>query len=92
MSIACVSGYFDPIHVGHIEYFKLSKNVADKLMVIVNNDEQAILKKGKAFMPADERVKLIQELKCVDYCYVSDSYTAENVIKCLSPTLSLSVF
>ena len=67
MSIACVSGYFDPIHIGHIEYFKLSKNVADKLMVIVNNDEQAILKKGKAFMPADERIKIIKELKCVDY-------------------------
>jgi cytidyltransferase-like protein len=67
MSIACVSGYFDPIHIGHIEYFKLSKNVADKLLVIVNNDEQAILKKGKAFMPVDERIKIIQELKCVDY-------------------------
>ena len=66
-TIACVSGYFDPIHIGHIEYFKLSKNVADKLMVIVNNDDQAILKKGKAFMPADERIKIIQELKCVDY-------------------------
>ena len=35
-------------------------------MVIVNNDEQAILKKGKAFMPVDERIKIIQELKCVD--------------------------
>ena len=67
MSIACVSGYFDPIHIGHIEYFKKSKNIADKLMVIVNNDEQAILKKGKAFMPVDERIKIIQELKCVDY-------------------------
>lgn len=66
-TIACVSGYFDPIHIGHIEYFKLSKKVADKLMVIVNNDEQAILKKGKAFMPADERIQIIQELKCVDY-------------------------
>jgi cytidyltransferase-like protein len=66
-TIACVSGYFDPIHIGHIEYFKLSKNVADKLMVIVNNDEQAILKKGKAFMPADERIRIIQELKCVDF-------------------------
>jgi cytidyltransferase-like protein len=66
-TIACVSGYFDPIHIGHIEYFKLSKNVADKLMVIVNNDDQAVLKKGKAFMPADERIKIIQELKCVDY-------------------------
>ena len=66
-TIACVSGYFDPIHIGHIEYFKQSKQIADKLMVIVNNDEQAILKKGKAFMPADERIKIIQELKCVDY-------------------------
>ena len=63
----CVSGYFDPLHVGHIEYFKQSKTIGDKLVVIVNNDEQAILKKGKAFMPADERVKIIQELQCVDY-------------------------
>jgi cytidyltransferase-like protein len=66
-TIACVSGYFDPIHIGHIEYFKMSKNIADKLMVIVNNDEQAVLKKGKPFMPVDERIKIIQELRCVDY-------------------------
>ena len=67
MKIACVSGYFDPIHIGHIEYFKKSKEIADKLMVIVNNDDQAKLKKGKHFMPADERIKILQELKCVDY-------------------------
>jgi cytidyltransferase-like protein len=67
MSIACVSGYFDPIHIGHIEYFKMSKGVAYKLMVIVNNDEQAVLKKGRAFMPVEERIKINQELKCVDY-------------------------
>jgi cytidyltransferase-like protein len=66
-TIACVSGYFDPIHIGHIEYFKLSKKAADKLMVIVNNDQQAQLKKGTHFMPVDERIKIIQELKCVDY-------------------------
>ena len=71
MSIACVSGYFDPIHIGHIEYFKLSKNIADKLMVIVNNDEQAVLKKGRSFMPAAERIKIIQELKCVDIVVLS---------------------
>ena len=67
MKIACVSGYFDPIHIGHIEYFKKSKEIADKLMVIVNNDEQAVLKKGKSFMPVEERMKIISELKCVDY-------------------------
>ena len=64
--LVCVSGYFDPIHVGHLEYFKNSKKLGDKLMVIVNNDEQAALKKGKAFMPVDERIKIIEELSCVD--------------------------
>jgi cytidyltransferase-like protein len=65
-TIASVSGYFDPIHIGHIEYFKMAKQYADKLMVIVNNDEQATLKKGRAFMPCEERMQIIQELTCVD--------------------------
>ena len=64
--IVCVSGYFDPLHIGHIEYFKLSKKIGNKLMVIVNNDTQAILKKGKPFIPVDERIKIINELRCVD--------------------------
>jgi len=87
MSIACVSGYFDPIHIGHLEYFKLSKNVADKLMVIVNNDEQAILKKGKAFMPVDERIKIIEELKCVDYVVKSTDFdrTVCKTLETLNP-------
>ena len=36
--IVCVSGYFDPLHDGHIEYFKFSKKIGSKLLVIVNND------------------------------------------------------
>ena len=64
--IVCVSGYFDPIHIGHIEYFKKSKEIGTKLMVIVNNDDQARLKKGRPFMPYKERMQLIEELKCVD--------------------------
>ena len=69
--IVCVSGYFDPLHVGHIEYFKKSKDIGDKLVVIVNNDHQAKLKKGKSFMLEDERVKVIKELKCVDEVILS---------------------
>lgn len=64
--IVCVSGYFDPLHVGHIEYFQRSKSIGDTLMVIVNNDRQALLKKGKEFMPFAERLKIIKELRCVD--------------------------
>ena len=69
--LVCVSGYFDPIHIGHIEYFKKSKEIGDELVVIVNNDHQAKLKKGKSFMPEDERVKVVSEIKCVDKVVLS---------------------
>lgn len=62
----CVSGYFDPIHIGHIEYFKKARSLGDRLTVIVNNDAQAKLKKGTHFMPCQERIKIIEELRCVD--------------------------
>ena len=64
--VVCVSGYFDPIHIGHIEFFNMTKKIGNKLIVIVNNDIQAKLKKGKSFMPIDERIKIIKELRCVD--------------------------
>ena len=66
-TIACLSGYFDPIRVGHIEYFKLAKQHADKLMVIVKNDKQSAFKKGTFLMSCEERMKIIKELKCVDF-------------------------
>ena len=66
MSWVCVSGYFDPFHVGHLEYLKKAKQIGDNLVVIVNSDHQAQLKKGKHFMPAHERCKIIAALKCVD--------------------------
>jgi D-beta-D-heptose 7-phosphate kinase/D-beta-D-heptose 1-phosphate adenosyltransferase len=69
--IVATSGYFDPMHVGHIEYLKLAKKLGDKLIVIVNNDEQAILKKGRAFMPQNERLQIVKELKCVDDVFLS---------------------
>ena len=71
MKIVCVSGYFDPLHIGHLEYFKKSKQIGDKLLVIVNNDLQAKLKKWKAFMKCKERIEIIKELRCVDYVFES---------------------
>lgn len=70
-TIVCVSGYFDPLHVGHIEYFEKSKALGDELMVIVNNDHQATLKKGKSFMPEKERLEIIRALRCVDHVVLS---------------------
>ena len=70
MKIVVISGYFDPINgKGHLDYIKLSKKIAGidgKLIVIVNNDEQAVLKKGKYFMKCEDRMLIINEFKNVD--------------------------
>ena len=71
MIVVAVSGYFDPIHVGHVEYFKLAKQLGDKLVVIVNNDFQARIKKGKSFMNERDRVEIVASLKCVDEVFLS---------------------
>ena len=46
MKVVAISGYFDPIHVGHLEYINMAKKLGDKLVVIVNNNYQCELKKG----------------------------------------------
>ena len=71
MTVVCVSGYFDPIHVGHLEYFHHAKSLGTSLVVIVNNDEQARQKKGKAFMKDTERVEIVKNLKMVDHVVLS---------------------
>ena len=63
---AIVSGYFDPLHIGHIEYFKLAKELADELVVIVNNAEQCHLKKADEFMDEHDRLEIVYHLDMVD--------------------------
>ena len=71
MIVVAVSGYFDPIHVGHLEYLKLAKQLGDKLIVIVNNYKQTILKKGKSFMNEKDRMEIVSALQCVDEVFLS---------------------
>ena len=66
-----VSGYFDPIHVGHIEYLELAKELGTELIVIVNNDHQCKLKKGSSFMKQEDRLKIVESLKVVDKAFLS---------------------
>jgi len=66
-----VSGYFNPLHKGHIEYFKLAKKKQEALFVIVNNDFQRSLKGSKEFMLEDERILIVNELKIVDKTILS---------------------
>lgn len=71
MKKVAISGYFDPIHVGHLEYIELSKKLGDYLIVIVNNNHQCVLKKGKPFMDEKDRIKIIEAIEWVDEVFLS---------------------
>lgn len=64
--VVLVTGGFDPLHSGHIAYFKAAKELGEHLIVGVNSDEWLTRKKGKPFMPLEERCAIIKELECVD--------------------------
>ena len=66
-----VSGYFNPIHKGHLEYFNNAKDIADKLFVIVNNDNQRVLKGSKEFQDENERMIIVSNIKAVDKAILS---------------------
>ena len=69
--IIITSGYFDPLHVGHISYFRLSKALGGNLVVILNNDKQCMLKKGGAFMNQNERIELLKAIRYIDEVFLS---------------------
>ena len=69
--VIAVSGGFDPLHIGHIRLLKEAKNLGDKLVVILNNDNWLMAKKGYAFIKQGERKKILGELKCVDQVVVT---------------------
>ena len=85
-----VSGYFNPIHKGHIEYFMNAKKIVDYLIVIVNNDFQRKLKQSKEFMLEDERIFIVKNLKVVDKCFMSidKDRTFINTIKLIHKKLN----
>lgn len=80
--IVLVTGGFDPLHSGHIEYFKAARALGNILVVGVNSDAWLERKKGRAFMPGTERIAIIQNLKMVDHCILfnDDDNTAIEAI------------
>jgi len=71
MKIAFVSGHFNPLHGGHLDLIEGAAALGDKLIVIVNNDKQQLLKKGKIILAEDNRVRLLRALRDVDEVILS---------------------
>ena len=88
MKIVVVSGGFDPLHSGHIAYFRSAKALGDKLVVGVNSDSWLTRKKGKPFMPWFERSQIIQAIKYVDYVmeFNDDDDSAKLLLKLVKQT------
>jgi len=66
-----VSGYFNPLHKGHLEYFIKAKEQGDFLFVIVNSDHQRALKGSVEFQKEDERLFIVEHIKEVDFALIS---------------------
>ena len=66
-----VSGYFNPIHKGHIEYFNAAKELGDALFVIVNNDNQRELKGSREFQTQEERLFIVENIKATDKVFLA---------------------
>ncbi len=69
--VAIVSGYFNPIHIGHLRMIQAAKALAPHLVVIVNNDQQQLMKKGRILMTEDDRLAIVAELRSVDEAFVA---------------------
>ena len=83
MIVVIVSGGFDPLHSGHIAHFKAAKELGDTLIVGLNSDDWLTRKKGKPFMPIDERLSIIRELRVVDlaFAFNDDDNSSRDLIQ-----------
>ena len=82
-TIVLVTGGFDPLHSGHIAYFRAAKQLGDTLVVGVNSDAWLVRKKGRAFMPWLERMNIVKNIKDVDFVleFDDDDGSAKSAIK-----------
>jgi cytidyltransferase-like protein len=94
MRIVICSGYMNPVHVGHIDFLEAAKQLGNRLIVIVNNDKQVVLKGSKAFMSEEERCRIVSSLRCVDECVLSidDDKTVLSTLKKIYAKYETDVF
>ena len=71
MKVVFISGYFNPIHTGHLDYINAASDMGDKLVVIVNNDKQVSIKGSTPFMEEVQRMRIVNSIKGVNKTVLS---------------------
>ena len=71
MRVVVISGFFNPLHIGHIDYISAARNLGDCLIVIVNSDDQVKIKGSVPFMNQDDRLRIIRNIKGVDRAVIA---------------------
>jgi D-beta-D-heptose 7-phosphate kinase/D-beta-D-heptose 1-phosphate adenosyltransferase len=90
-TVVAVSGGFDPVHVGHVHLFRDARALGDKLVVILNDDEWLMRKKGYVFMPQAERKELLEHIRWVDEVVIRDPRSTYDVCHMLEK-LPINIF
>ena len=91
MKIAIVSGYWNPLHVGHLAYMEAARSLADELWVIVNSDLQVGLKGSVPFMNESDRLRIVSSLKVVNRTFLSvdtDRTVVESIREAMTHTMN----
>ena len=84
-TVALCHGVFDLLHLGHIQYFKASKKMADLLVVSITNDQFVNKGPGRPIFNINQRSEMLNNISVIDYILVSDSFTAIDVIRKVKP-------
>jgi cytidyltransferase-like protein len=89
MITVCTSGWFDPLHVGHIRLFREAKKLGDRLVVILNSDETLLEKKHYFFIPFEERKEILQSIKYIDEVVdcIDMDFTVVKTLETLRPKI-----
>lgn len=88
MKLVIVSGFFNPLHGGHLDMIQASAKLGDRLLVVVNNDVQQIMKKDKIILPQENRYRLLTALRDVDEVMlaIDDDPTVVETLRIIAKT------
>ena len=88
MKLVIVSGFFNPLHGGHLDMIQAAVKLGDRLVVVVNNDVQQVIKKNKIILAQENRYRLITALRDVDEVIlaIDDDPTVVETLRMIAKT------